>query len=161
MKSSNPKESLVDLLGKEFWGILTFEMSLPSLYELLKGDKMGIGLKRLGDWVVFPNKIPIDHQQKFYSVLNKRREHPDYDTFVTKSLSPSEEHMHFLVLELLRLKYTSTCVTSSSFREIFKLPMDVFYAISIQMIEMKYIRSQKLMDLYHHYKESKGEGYEE
>lgn len=159
MKSS-PEKELSNTLGKEFWGILSFELNLPALYELILGDKMGIGLKRFGDWVLFPHKIPLDIQEKFEQLLEKRRVNPLYDKLLSLPMNEKDEGVHLLIVELLRLKYSGGSSDPSYLRHLYQLSDNVFFALSIQFVEKGFISSQKMIEIYQHYYYAKGENDE-
>ncbi|MFC5449132.1 hypothetical protein ACFPOG_12740 [Paenibacillus aestuarii] len=157
MKSSSSNQDLANELGKEFWGILSFEMCLPSLYHLLDGNEMGIGLKRFSDWILFPEKIPDEFQPKLCSSLEERRNDEHYQHLQDRQMTVQEERAHNLILELLRLKYLGASIDPDHLHHIYQLPENVFFALSIQYVERGYLSSQKLMEIYPRFVAAKGE----
>lgn len=140
-------------LSKEFWGVLSFELNLPALYELISGKHMGIGLKRFADWVMFPDKIPVDHQETFANILRNRKEHPEYSSLQTRAMNDQEEALHLLVMEILRLKHSGDTFDPSYLQHIYRLPDNVFYALSIQLVEKGYVSSHHMLQIYHRFLE--------
>ena len=145
---NSQKQELVDRLGKEFWGILMFELSLPALYQLVLGNEMGVGLKRFSDWVLFPEKIPYELQERIGSILEERRNNDLFEELLNREMTNSEENAHNLIAELLRLKYLGSSVDPAYLHNIYQLPENVFYALSIQFVERGYLSSQKMMEIY-------------
>lgn len=151
MMTSMTNNGLMDipvLLGKEFWGILSFEMNLPSLYKFLQGKKMGIGLKRFTEWVLFPDKIPFEFQKKMVDQLNHRMEHPDYPSFLQREMKDEEKTLDPLIRELLHIKYAGSSIRSHSFPLTLTLSPDAFFAIFFQFVERGYLSAN---DVFHHW----------
>lgn len=145
---SSQKKELVERLGKEFWGILMFELSLPALYQLVLGDEMGVGLKRFSDWVLFPEKIPYELQERMWSILEKRRNNDRFEELLNRQMTDCEEKGHNLIVELLRLKYLGSSVDPAYLHNIYQLHENVFFALSIQFVERGYLSSRKMMEIY-------------
>lgn len=156
MKNSLMEISL--LLDKEFWGILCFEMNLPSLYEFLQAKQMGIGLKRFGDWVLFPDKIPLEFQKKFLHRLEIRVQHPDYPSFRDRAMDQDEEKIDRLIKELLQIKYAGSSICSQSLPLTLKLAPDAFYAIFFQFVERGYLSANDVLHRWHPHFRSNREG---
>lgn len=143
------KEYAVDL-GKEFWGILLFELSLPALYELLELQKVSIGLFRFSDWVLFPEKIPFHMMESFINILNRRSDNSKYISLQNRKLNASEENTHQLMMEMLRLKYGGDQIDPDTFHAIYRVKPHVFFALTLQLVENGYLSANKVMFEFYH-----------
>ncbi|MDQ0255511.1 hypothetical protein J2S74_002893 [Evansella vedderi] len=150
MKNSKQLEQ-TDLVGKEFWGILMFELNLPALHKFLGLEKHFVGLIRFSDYVLFPEKIPPDHLEDFSFLLQNRHESDYYEELKGYKMDEDEERTHCLISELLQLKYGSGAIHSSSFHHFYQLPMNAFYSISLQLVEKGYISAYKMLECYQIY----------
>lgn len=155
--SSNEIAEKQMLLGKEFLGVLSFELNLPALFTLLNCREMGIGLNRLADWVLFPHKIPEDSRCKIEEILGNRHNHPDYNKLHFYEMDENERNIHSLITELLRLKYSGKDVNHAHFNRLYEIPDNMFFAILTQMIEKQHINSLTFMRLYTYRSEKRGE----
>ncbi|MED0677631.1 hypothetical protein ABEV55_16220 [Aneurinibacillus thermoaerophilus] len=156
MKNSESMEkNVTTLIEKEFWGILLLEMSLPALLKLLNIRSLGVGLSRLADWVLFPDKIPLSYRERIVTALEKRATHPKYELLQNYEMNEWEKALHGLVTELLYLKVRGENADPSQFRYLYLQPFEIFYSLSIQMVERKYVPAQKMMLLFQHYNEKK------
>jgi hypothetical protein len=149
----NIDKDLPKVLGKEFWGMLHFEIPLTSLYEFLGVQHKGVGIKRFSDWVLFPEKIPLDFQKVFYQKLASRQESPDYIALHSQQSSASEDEFHYLIVELLQLKYANGALQPSSLKHIYTLSHRVFWAISLQFVERGYVSAEYMFSVQSHFKE--------
>ncbi|WP_209809884.1 hypothetical protein [Ammoniphilus resinae] len=141
------------LLGKEFWGILFFEMNLPSLHEFLQVNKKGIGLKRFGDWVLFPDKIPVEFQKQFLHQLENRYQSSDYPSIYDRKMIENEEKFHLLIQELLQIKYAGSSICPQSLPSVLGLSTDAFMAIFFQFVERGYLTANDVLhQWYPHFK---------
>ncbi len=157
MKSSQ-KDTLETLIGKEFWGILSFEMNLPALYHLIDGKEMGIGLNRLSDWLLFPHKIPTDYCRNIAKILENRFDHPLYCELLEYKMTETESRLHYLVMELLQLKYAVSVISFNRLKYIYEIPEHMFVALLSQFIESKYLSAIEMTKMYTYYRERNREG---
>ncbi|KIV58930.1 hypothetical protein AM501_23990 [Aneurinibacillus migulanus] len=146
-------KNTISLLEKELWGILLLEMSLPSLLELLDLRSLGVNLRRLADWVMFPDKIPVSYHERILTALEHRAEHPRYSQLQLYVMEHWEEEMHELVLEMLYLKVQNDDVSPHYFNQLYKQPVQLFYSLSIQLVERQLVSSHKMIQLFQRYNE--------
>lgn len=150
MKSSH-ELTVAEKLGKEFWGVLSFELHLPALHGLLQGDELGLGLMRLSDWVIFPDKIPAVLQDKFIRRLEERKTSGSYTDLLDMEINFDEKRAHGLVLELMRMKYLDSAIDPERLHYIYQLPENVYYALSIQLVERGYLASRSAIEIFNRF----------
>jgi hypothetical protein len=151
MKVSMRHSELANQLGKEFWGILLFEWSLPALHEYLNFKSIAIGLNRFADWVLFPEKLSSQEQERLLQKLNERdSDDPRYTGY---TMSATENHIHQIIREVLTLKYSHDSLDPSTLHEFYTVPPDVFFYLSIQLVERGWISGQYMCKLYRKYQQ--------
>lgn len=152
---------MYEKLEKELWGALHFEMPLYSLYNFLHVNSYNITLSNFADWVVFPHKIPLSIVHQLYEGMLARYENPNYSSFLNQeSDCEEEEKLHTLVMELLYIKATGNDFKTTRLHALFNIPIQVFYSISLQLVERGFCSAESMMQVYtkYQYLQEKGGG---
>lgn len=148
----------LNILGKEFWGILLFETNIKSLFEYLKIDKEGVSLTSFANWMVFPEFIPPDLRNKIKLALLHRHENDEYkkifagdsDVQLTEDEIQLQEHTN----ELIRFKYSNQYVQPDSFKYLYGLSKNAFEHVLEQFMKTGYTDNDTII-LYHLYYSSR------
>lgn len=141
-------------LENEFWGILMFEMNLPSLHRFLRLDHIGVGLYRFIDWILFSDKIPADLFLRFDVLLQKRFDASSYEDNTIHDMTDVEANLHNLAHELMRLKYIQSNFNPNYFHAIYHLPYETLQIILAQMVERQFISTNDMIRILNAYDSS-------
>lgn len=141
----NLRSKLIKEVGLEFWGLLSFEVSIQQLYrlfnELLKD--FGVSMRTFQNWVLFPEWIPEDYLVRIGQFLKHIRERDTLLNCTHKEELESEEHLK--VAELLRVKYGSDYLDPKQFTQLYHMPSQALESFFKSLYLYGYITPESLL----------------
>lgn len=141
-------------LGKEFWGLMSFETNLMGLYEFLDVNKFGVALTTLANWIVFPELMPPDIRNSIHLKIKARYQTEEYKTIPYVLMSNEQTEVYEHTLELLNFKYNCATASPCAYKRIYSMRKESFEAVLHQFIKYGYLDKESMFKYYDYYLET-------
>ena len=141
-------------LGKEFWGLISFETNLTGLYEFLDVNKFGVALTTLANWIVFPELMPPDIRNSIRLKIIARYQTEEYKTIPYVLMTKEQTEVYEHTLELLNFKYNNATASPGAYKRIYSMRKESFEAVLHQFIKYGYLDKESMFKYYDYYLET-------
>lgn len=145
----------IEEIGKEFWGILSFETNLKGLYQFLELDKYSISIMTFANWVIFPEEMPPDIRNTIRDKLVNRTQSANYEAIQFIDLNEEEEKLYQHTNELIHFKYCNRFASPQRFHYLYLLPDAGFMRVLQQFQKYGYLNNDTSFSYYLHYQSLK------